>query len=202
MTVALPAIVVNNLLPLGALAPAGPAPGVTGPPLGGAPAAGTAGSLAFAMQTQQQSNWCWSAVAVSVAGFYGTPNPTPQQCDLASQELSAACCPAGSNAACDVPWYLDKALQRVAHLNTWASGSAVMAVIQGEIKGDRPLGVRIAWSTGGGHFVVVSGYATPPTGDLVTVEDPIWGQSTLLLAVFQASYQGSGSWSHSYWTTP
>src|SRR5262249_48545996 len=121
---------------------------------------------------------------------------------LASLELGKTCCPAGSNPACDVPWYLDRALQRVGHLNTWASGAVPMGTIQGEISGNRPLGARIAWNSGGGHFVVLSGYSTSPAGDFVTVEDPIWAQSTLPLSVFQSAYQGTGSWSHTYWTQP
>ena len=154
------------------------------------------------MQAQQQLNWCWAAVAVSVAQFYVAASPWSQQCDVASQELGKTCCPAGSNTACDIPWYLDLALQRVKHLNTWAGGSVPMGTIQGEISGSHPTGARIAWSTGGGHFVVVSGYSSSPAGDFVTIEDPIWAQSTLALSVFQSSYQGSGRWSHTYFTLP
>jgi hypothetical protein len=62
--------------------------------------------------------------------------------------------------------------------------------------------VRIGWSTGGGHFLVVSGYATSAAGDVVTIEAPLFGQSTLDLATFQSAYQGSGTWTHSYWTGP
>lgn len=196
---ALSPIIANNVLPLGALAP-------VGAPLGGAPstipASAGAYSLAFTMQPQQLSNWCWSAVSVSVAEFYNAAS-WPQQCDLVSQELGQTCCPAGTNpAACDVPWYLDRALQRVGHLNNWTNGSFPMAAIQPEINGNRPLAVRIGWNSGGGHFVVLSGFSSSPAGDFVTVEDPIYGQSTLLLSTFQTAYQGSGSWTHSYRTRP
>ena len=30
--------------------------------------------LTFAMETQKQTNWCWAAVAVSVANFFGRPD--------------------------------------------------------------------------------------------------------------------------------
>jgi hypothetical protein len=159
---ALPSIIANNLISLGALAPTGAPPG--GAPMIGAPAGAGASSLAFTMHAQQQSNWCWAAVGTSVAQFY-TPSSWPQQCDLASQELGQTCCPAGTNpSACDVPWYLDRALQRVGHLKTWANGAQPMATIQGEINGNRPLGVRIGWSSGGGHFVALSGYSSSSSG--------------------------------------
>jgi hypothetical protein len=77
-----------------------------------------------------------------------------------------------------------------------------MASIRGEIDGNRPLGARIGWSGGGGHFVVLGAYATSPAGDFVTVEDPLFGPSTLPLSTFQSSYQGSGTWTHTYWTQP
>jgi hypothetical protein len=154
------------------------------------------------MHPQQQSNWCWSAVGISVAQFFNATS-WPQQCVLASQELGQTCCPVGTNpAVCDVPWYLERALQRVGHLKNWANGSSPMATIQGEINGQRPLGARIGWNAGGGHFVALSGYSSSPSGDFVTVEDPIYGQSTLLLSTFQTAYQGSGSWTHTYWTQP
>ena len=197
---ALPAIVANNLLPLGALAPLGPSAAPAPAPAGGvAPAAS---SLTFPMQTQEQANWCWAAVSVSVAQFYSASTAWSAQCDLASQELGKTCCPAGSNSACDVPWYLDRALQRVGHFNTWGSGPLPLATIRGEIESNRPLGARIGWASGGGHFVVVSGYSTSAAGDFVTVDDPFYAHSTLPLSSFQSSYQGSGSWSHTFWTQP
>jgi hypothetical protein len=159
-------------------------------------------SLAFTMQAQEQANWCWAAVSVSVAQYYLSSTSWSRQCDLAAQELGKVCCPAGSNPACDIPWYRDRALQRVGHFNTWASGSAAMAAIQSAIDGNHPLGVRIGWSSGDGHFVALSGYSTSSAGDFVTVEDPFFLQSTLPLSAFQTQYQGSGRWTHTYWTQP
>jgi hypothetical protein len=106
------------------------------------------------MQPQEQSNWCWAAVSVSVAQFFSAGTIWSQQCDLANQELGQTCCPAGNNAAvCDVPWYLDQALARVGHLNTWAPGYQTIGRIQLEINAHRPMGVRIGWTASGGHFV-------------------------------------------------
>ena len=197
---ALPNIVSNNLRPLGALTPTGP---ISGPPPGGhATVLQQSNSLPFVMHQQLQSNWCWAAVATSVSLFYDALSPWNSQCDLASSELSLVCCPVGSNIACDIPYYLDRALAKTNNYNVYAGGAASLAQIQAEIDAGRALGVRIGWSGGGGHFVVISGYAVTAAGNLITIEDPINNQSTLSYAVFQTAYLGTGSWTHSYWTQP
>lgn len=196
----LPAIITANLLPLGALAPLGPPPG--GTPTPGAPGGPASCSLAFTVQPQEEDNWCWSAVGISVAQFYQPAASWSSQCQLASDELSLSCCPAGSNPACDVPWYLDRALVRVGHFLTWAHGALSMLDIRDQIDRNRPLAVRIGWILGGGHFVVVSGYCCVGSAELVTVEDPMHGTSTLELALLQTAYRGAGRWTHSYWTQP
>ncbi len=197
---ALPKIVANHLFPLGALPPAAPPP--SPPPGGHGLAAPPAHSLNFTMYRQEQANWCWSAVAVSVSQFYSAASPWNSQCQLASQELGRTCCPAGNDPHCDVPWYLDRALTRTNNYNTFGSGAAPFAGVQTEVSSGRPLGVRIGWSGGGGHFVVLSGYSTTATNQYVTVEDPIFMQSTLTYAAFCTTYQGSGVWTHSFWTQP
>ena len=200
----LPAIIANNLLPLGALAPIGPAPGVPAAAISGAPAGGSgSGSLAppFAMQPQEQSNWCWSAVSVSVAQFYNAATPWSQQCNLASQELTQVCCPAGTNSAvCDIPWYLDRARNHGWPFQYLGRRSAGDAGHSGRDQRQPTLGVRIGWSGGGGHFVVLCDYSSTTAGNFITVDDPFFAQSTLALSVFQSSYQGSGSWTDTYWT--
>jgi len=201
---ALPNIIAKSLFPVGGLAPLGPPPGLppSGPPPGGKAAAPGGGGIPFTMYLQEQSNWCWSAVSVSVAQYYNPGTPWKSQCDLASAELGLTCCPAGSTPGCNVPWYLDQALTRTNNYKTYAAGAATTAQIQSELGLLRPLGVRIAWSGGGAHFVILSDYFSSASIDYVTVEDPIFAQSTLTYAAFCSAYQGSGSWSHSYWTHP
>src|SRR5204862_8275584 len=106
---ALPQVFSSNLvaLPSGALAP--PAGGAAPPPAAAAAPAPPAGFLTFAMQPQEDNNWCWAAVAASTWVFYNAGGTTwSQQCDVASAELSLTCCPAKSNPSCDVPYYLNK----------------------------------------------------------------------------------------------
>jgi len=159
--------------------------------------------LSFAMQPQQQSNWCWSAVSTSVAHYY-TPSSPWTQCGVANAELGVtSCCSNGSTAACNQPWYLDRALTRVGHLDHWSGGTATRPQVMTEVDRRRPLGVRIGWSGGGGHFVAIDGYeedAAERDGGIVEVTDPIYGTSRILYEDLASNYQSSGSWTHTYWT--
>lgn len=159
--------------------------------------------LHLTMQTQQQSNWCWAAVSTSVAHFYSSSSPWTQ-CSVVNAELGAStCCTNGSSSSCNQPWYLDLALTRVGHLDHWAGGTATRQQIMTEIDHRRPLGVRIGWSGGGGHFVAIDGYEEDQNerdGGIVEVTDPIYGTSRLLYETLVSSYQSTGSWTHSYWT--
>jgi hypothetical protein len=189
----LPTIIAKNLFSLPA-----PAPAVAAAAPGGA----GSGALPFVMQAQLQSNWCWSAVTTSVSHFFNGGSAWTQ-CSLASTELGLACCPVGSNpGGCNVPWYLDRALQQTNNFNRIVAGAAAFTDVETEINSTRPLGVRIAWLGGGGHFVSITGYSSSAATDYVTVDDPIYGHSTLLYSALCTNYQGNGSWTHSYWTQP
>lgn len=159
-------------------------------------------TLAFTMQTQTQTQWCWSAVSVSVDHFYNSSS-TWTQCSMANAELGqTTCCANGSSSACNKPWYLDRALTRVGRLGAFSNGVKSFADVTTEIGASHPLGVRIGWSGGGGHFVVISGWSsvTGTSQQFVEVRDPIYGSSTYSYATFQTAYQTSGSWTHSYTT--
>jgi hypothetical protein len=154
--------------------------------------------LVFAMVTQQQSQWCWAAVAVSVAGFFGNNGWT--QCSVVNAELGRGdCCNQQLPGSCNVVWLLDRALNRVGHFNPPVQGALLpVASVQTEINADRPIGCRIGWSGGGGHFVVLSGYDFGGASDFVDVQDPWYGPSVVNYSTFASSYQSNGSWTHSY----
>ena len=71
-----------------------------------------------------------------------------------------------------------------------------------ELDNGRPLGVRIGWSGGGGHFNVVGCYTANPLFGLqsLEIEDPWYGTSVWDYDTFRTAYQGTGSWTHSYKT--
>lgn len=155
--------------------------------------------LSFNMEAQTQSNWCWAATATSVSHFYWLLS-TWTQCRVATGELPPNnCCASPVPSACNVPWYLDRALRRT---NNFVSITAPVSfqAVRDEIDAGRPVGARIGWSGGGGHFMVIYGYSTVGGTDYFDIDDPIYGKSHLTVATFSNSYQGSGTWTHSYFT--
>jgi hypothetical protein len=157
------------------------------------------GQIALTMQTQLQSEWCWAAVSTSVSHFFdGASSWT--QCTVAGHELGqGTCCRDGSTAACNVPWYLDRALTRTGNLERRQSGRIGALRIRRELRAGRPVGARIQWAGGGGHFVVIAG-ARGVFSPSVEVRDPLFGISVLPLGAFSTRYQGNGSWTHTYFT--
>ena len=154
----------------------------------------------FSMQHQQQSNWCWAATATSVALFY-EPASGWTQCKVANSELGRTdCCGTGASGACNVYGFLDQALTVVGRLDHWVGGTATVAQIETEVTFARPLGIRVAWSGGGAHFLCIMGQYGVGGVDYVTVDDPIYGRSDVNYTTLQTAYQGSGSWTHTYYT--
>lgn len=156
--------------------------------------------LPFTLDDQTQTNWCWSATSVSVSRFYWSAS-TWTQCKLASAELGRTdCCNSPVPSACNVAWYLDKALTRTKNLASFLGRVLTWAEIQAEIDAGRPIGVRVGWSGGGGHFLAIFGYGRQSGQDVVDVDDPIYGVSRISVDTLRNAYQGSGSWTHSYLT--
>ncbi len=156
--------------------------------------------LSLAVQRQAESLWCWAAVTVSVCSFY-SPASTWTQCSLVSAELgNPSCCTDGSTSACNQAWTLDTALQRTNNLLRWVSGTVPADGIQTELGASHPICCRIGWNDGGGHFVAISGYQNDGVVEEVTVDDPFYGRSHVVLAVFMTAYQNDGAWTHSYYT--
>lgn len=189
----LPRVIKNSVtVPPSIISPFAPASA------GGGGGGGGGYQLPFVMETQEQTNWCWSAVSVSIA-LFKVSNSGWEQCKLASQELGLTCCATPVPGSCNAVWYLEKALQRVGHLDHWVSGPESSAGITQELSAGQPLGCRIGWQGGGGHFVAITGIQPTASGDDVTVEDPLYGQSVVPAAVFQSSYRTSGTWTHTYY---
>lgn len=155
--------------------------------------------LFFNMQMQTQSNWCWAATSTSVSHFYWFWS-TWTQCRVANGELGHSdCCHSPVPSACNVPWYLDKALTRT---NNFVSitGQVSFQQVRDEINAGRPVGARIGWNGGGGHFMVIYGYSLIAGTTYFDIDDPIYGKSHLSVSDFSTNYQGSGSWTHTYFT--
>lgn len=156
--------------------------------------------LAFNMEAQTQSNWCWAATSRSVARFYYFL-PAWTQCKIAGAELGLTCCTGPMPAGCNVAWYLDRALTRTKNFVSF-TGKIPFSQVKTEIDAGRPVGTRIGWSGGGGHFMVIYGYSESLVlgTRYLYIDDPIYGKSFLTYDTFATAYQGSGSWTHSYFT--
>ena len=155
--------------------------------------------LAFTMQKQQQSNWCWAATATSVAHYYDASS-TWAQCQVANSQTGRTdCCGAGAATACNIAEPLDNPLTIVGHFDHMVVAAETFADVQGQIDIGRPMCLRVAWSGGGAHFLAAIGYSDQ-NGQIVSVDDPIYGPSDVVYATLVSSYQGSGTWTHSYYT--
>lgn len=160
-------------------------------------------SLNYTMEFQQHLNWCWSAVAVSVARYY-TPALVLTQCQLVNQQLGRGdCCNwQGPWHPCNSTSSVSTALQLVGHLRYVANAPATFLQVQTEIGNMRPFAIRIGWLLGGGHFVTCSGYyQTNLIGDYLLIKDPTFGVSLVPYAIFPKLYWGSlGTWTHTSFT--
>jgi hypothetical protein len=148
---------------------------------------------------QQEDNWCWAATSDGVSHFYDHASAWTQ-CTIANSELGRTdCCGSGAAGPCNVYGFLDQALSVVGDFDHMDAVVADFPTVHHEIHHHRPLGVRIAWSGGGAHFVAIGGYRELPV-EYVHVEDPWYGPSDVPYTTLVNGYQGTGSWTHSYWT--
>jgi hypothetical protein len=164
---------------------------------------GTGRSLNFNMETQERTQWCWAAVAVSVSRFY-QPSSTFTQCRVANLELNTDVCCADLS-ACNLDNPLETALDKVGHFRDIEFEPLPFADVESEITAVHPVGCRIGWFGGGGHFVVIHGASVDTGGAAmkrwVAVADPLYGPSDYLINNFTSAYrQGAGEWTHSYFT--
>lgn len=165
----------------------------------GAPA--LARTLAFVEQHQEQTEWCWSATTVSITLFYD-PASAWTQCSLVNRAFAqTTCCAQGDSAACNQPWYPDKALSITGHFASAASGPASLTQVENEINASRPISIAIYWTGGGGHNPAIDGYdVTTPTAPSIDIQDPWYGHSTQDFNSFPSTYNGGASWGMTYFT--
>ncbi len=173
--------------PIHAAAPGAPAA------LGGA-AAGRRRKTRFRIERQEQDNWCWSAVGVSVERFYAASSARTQ-CALANTALGRQdCCADGADdpARCDTPWYLDRVLRVTDNLEDMSGGRLSYSDVRARIDRDSVVGCRIGWYGGGGHFAVVIGYLTQNGRGYLDIADPIWMETQVPYDEFPSLYQSGG----------
>ncbi len=177
---------------------------VTPLPAAGGAAPSLGRTVAYIGERQKQSNWCWAAVATSIAHSYGDNGWS--QCDVADATLGRKdCCGTGAanQSKCNRPYYLESALQTTGHLFDMEARALTFAEVEVEVDKGRAIGCRVGWRDGTGHFLAVVGYSTGASGRAyIEIDDPIFLTSRSAFDEFASLYQGGGDWTHSYLTEP
>lgn len=156
--------------------------------------------LNFTMEAQTQPNWCWAATSKSVSFYYTTFLNPWSQCKIATSELGHSCCATPGSTACNVPWYLDRALTCTHNFVSLHAGAMSWEEVKEQIDKGLVVGVRVGWYGGGGHFMVIYGVSKILNRKYFHIDDPIYHKSVLSVEQFTSNYQGAGYWSHSYIT--
>ena len=100
--------------------------------------------------------------------------------------------------------FLASSLNRVRHLRKWRIGNvATLAEVQDEVDGEWPLCARVAYDSGGAHFITIVGYL-PDSEELagsrlIAIEDPFRGSSDVPYDVLCEGHL-EGRWTDSYFT--
>jgi len=164
------------------------------PPGGGSPTI----NVAFNMQHQLRTYWCWAATATSVSLFYNSLSIWTQ-CSIAAATLSNTCCQTPD--PCDKPWYLNEALTKTGNFVNYGTPLS-FSDVEKQLKTGRVIGCRIGWQDSGGHFVVIHGCRSDAGINYYSIDDPSTGKSETTENGFHTAYLGSGTWTHSFITKP
>jgi hypothetical protein len=151
--------------------------------------------MPFIIQTQEQDQWCWAAVSVSVDRYFSALSSFTQ-CSLASQILSSDCCAAP--VPCNTPAFLQDALQAIGKLREVRPASLSFAETVDELSHGFPIGVRIGWFGGGGHFLVIRGCRDGPGVHLLNIADPWFVDSIQDFDNFSSNYLDRGEWTDTF----
>jgi hypothetical protein len=152
----------------------------------------------YPIQHQEMGLWCWAAVALSVDTFFNPATPRTQ-CSVATDVQRIVCCP--RNESCNEAAYLEDALgsRSIRRLAGQPVGRVTFEEIRRELRNRRPVCVRVAWRSGGAHFLVISGYHINAGEQFVELSDSIYGYSTYRFQRFADAYRGIGSWTNTYY---
>lgn len=161
----------------------------------------------FRVRHQEQDNWCWAALAVSVEAFYTRTTPRTQ-CSLVNTTIGRTdCCERTPCAACNTSYSIGRGLSNLNCLNgSTIPNSISFSDVRTQIADSKPIGIRVLWAGGSttvGHALSIYGYKTEnlAAADVtIDVSDPTHGLSTVKFARFPANYHGGVFWTHTYKT--
>lgn len=158
--------------------------------------------MRFNLQRQEQSFWCWAAVASGIQSFFD-PNAV-----LTQSQIVEACLGNNENKTLE----LARALTRLGTLVCSHEAVPALGEIRKHLSNGMPVPVRIGWTeikdgqrklTKRGHFVVITGVLqSDPRGDdytMVRVADPANDMAAYwAYGVFKNSYKFTGMLTHFY----
>lgn len=158
----------------------------------------------FKGQVQAQGNWCWAAVAASIADYYDNKDWI-KQCIVASASIPTSgqdCCKTPSSTACNVT-VLDIGIPLTRTQNrggpAWLHTLPPIIDVMTNINNCKPIAVGINWlsgpAKGNGHAVAIIGYdVSDPAHFKLIIWDPSndvsGGQKTVDYAAFSTQYNG------------
>jgi len=160
------------------------------------------------MEQQQETNWCWSAVAVSIHNFLNGAGPGLTQGGLATTVLEEEQqIPSGVDCSmtpglCNYTASLDDALTMAGSLKSGGflqDQYLVFESVKNWVNANLPIGARIVWFGGGAHFIALDGYREFSSGaQQVHVQDPFWGPSYQNYQDLVMNYPPGGNWQDTY----
>ena len=164
----------------------------------------------YPLDPQQESEWCWAAVAQSVAR-YVDPQSKITQCAIANKVAAKKgasknkpnCCTTADSSTCNCPQKLTDALDTLGEKTVSPlriiNRPLSFQELKQELDAELPVCIRIAWEGGGAHFVVITGYGRLTSGaQHVDVADPLYPDCTIDYEELRNAYHGDGQWTHSY----
>lgn len=161
--------------------------------------------MPFPMEQQQEPDWCWNAVSVSVNKYFN-PDSGLTQDAFAVKALGVPIEEA------DQPFYLSTALTDLKLLNgSPLEGFLSFSDIQAQLDANLPVCVKIAWDEGGFHYLAITGYSISPAGDpQVSVSDPIlidsnvtvWDYDAFVFAYSPMYANAEGTWVDTFLVQP
>jgi hypothetical protein len=152
--------------------------------------------MAFPLEKQKMSMWCWAAVAVAVDRYF-SPNSSWSQCKLAAKVLGKADCCTNPQ-ACNSAAKLQDALRAVGRFKEHHKSAMSFDALRARLDAGFPVGVRIGWGGGGGHFVLVTGYRWIEGEPALEICDPQLLNGLCRYDDFVSAYCAAGKWTHSY----
>lgn len=166
--------------------------------------------MRFDIEKQRRGNWCWAAVTTSLLNYFN-PNNELTQCDVVKEcfsitrgfETETDCCQHSRKKECNKTFKLGDALDIMGFMSSRCNYPLSLEELRHQINQGAPVGVRIGWQGGGGHFVIITAVGhQDKRGDdhtWVRVADPKDpAASYITYWALKNRYKGEGKWTHSY----